>query len=82
MFNEIKNLTEENEHNQARINASCMLNNDELKVEYMALQEEQERVGYMVSPNMARRDEADKKLFKLAETNMTSVQYAEFRKAF
>jgi len=82
MLNQIKELTEENEHTQARIIAACFLNESNLRDEYMSIESEQERMGYLSAPNNTRRIEADKKLFKLATKKMSPKEYSEFYNSF
>ncbi len=82
MLNQIKELTEENEHSQARILAACLLNKSDLRDEYMSILSEQERTGYLSAPNSTRRIEADKKLFKLAKNKMSPKEYSEFYHSF
>ncbi len=82
MLNQIKELTEENEHSQARILAACLLNKSDLRDEYMSILSEQERMGYLSGANITRRIEADKKLFKLAKNKMSPKEYSEFYNSF
>lgn len=79
MFEKIKELTADNDHCAARVEAAILLNDKPLKLAYTAIEAEQLRVGYMGDANMADRNDADKKLLKLAQANMTPEQYKEFK---
>ena len=76
---DIKEMTADNDHTAARLEAAILLNSKPLKLEYAAILTEQERVGYMGDLNMLNRKDADKKLLKLAQEKMTADQYKEFK---
>lgn len=78
----IKDLTDNNEHTEARLAGAELLNDELLINTYTGIINAHQTLGYMSDNLLIDRALADGKMNELAKANMTPDQYKEFHNSF